>query len=995
MASQIDIELSAKLDKIDKALDSLVKSTESQAKAIQNQFSNAFLSIAAVATAALGAISFKEMIDSAIEADNTVTRLNVALKLAGNFSASTSAEFQALSTELERTTGVSDEVINSLFATAQALGFTVDETKNLASASVNVAALLGKDVQGTFDELARTLNGDLPRGLARAVPELKQFSKEALIGGAAVEFLSKRAGDAGAAVKDNFGGQLQIATVQLKNVFEETGKIITQNPVFVALLRRSAEVFAALAEAIARNSGEMIKFTTSAIVGFLTGLNAAIQFVDKFKIVLIALSVTLVQTFASSTIAAGITSFIGLIGKAVIAVYGFVTSITVARVQTLLFQSAITFGLSIAVAGLVQLFTTFENPLQLVALKFREAAVAVLTFLKTIAPKGAQAAFQKQIDELNKTIDQTRASAEKLAGAQDKVNDTNKNGIDTTLEMIKGLGDRASLETKLGNSATKASADRQKELKKEADLLKGDVSNSLKQLQTSLKNVGVSEKEQLGNTFKERTDLLDKAFKLGVLKEQELANLKFKANLDYQTQLTALEQKEAEKRAKIAQEAADAASQRLRIASAQAELVSSAAANPAQALFNPNVAIGKFQQEKGVTGEDIETAQLQTQIGALVGVTAEFVKGAEGAGKAVSGILGAVVNTLLPGIGGVAAQLFETLAQGPEKVKALVTSFVDAIPGIITTIASSIPIFFTAIIDQVPFLIDAIIASLDEVIIGLAKSIGPIVQSIIKSLINLPRLLADQVPIIVTAFIDEIPKIIFAFIDQIPILIDGIIMNLPRLIDGLIAGFINLVTILVDKAPDIITKLVEKAPLLISELISKLPLLIADLASRLPELAIKFVTAIISQTPDIAGAFSLQLIDKLPGIATSFLKNLLAGLKDGLDKLIKSLDPREKVGKFFSLNDDGGIGGFLRGIGLAEGGVIPQGFPNDTFPARLTSGERVISPGENERLSQFLDRAEQGGGTGAPQNLTVNLMIGEEQLANVILQLNQRGFRLQ
>jgi len=35
-----------------------------------------------------------------------------------------------------------------------------------------------------------------------------------------------------------------------------------------------------------------------------------------------------------------------------------------------------------------------------------------------------------------------------------------------------------------------------------------------------------------------------------------------------------------------------------------------------------------------------------------------------------------------------------------------------------------------------------------------------------------------------------------------------------------------------------------------------------------------------------------------------------------------------------------GLGGF--GKGLAEGGVVPEGFPNDTFPARLTSNEAVI-----------------------------------------------------
>lgn len=39
--------------------------------------------------------------------------------------------------------------------------------------------------------------------------------------------------------------------------------------------------------------------------------------------------------------------------------------------------------------------------------------------------------------------------------------------------------------------------------------------------------------------------------------------------------------------------------------------------------------------------------------------------------------------------------------------------------------------------------------------------------------------------------------------------------------------------------------------------------------------------------------------------------------------------------------------------GLAEGGIIPPGFPNDTFPARLTSGEAVIPL---DRLENMIDR---------------------------------------
>jgi hypothetical protein len=36
------------------------------------------------------------------------------------------------------------------------------------------------------------------------------------------------------------------------------------------------------------------------------------------------------------------------------------------------------------------------------------------------------------------------------------------------------------------------------------------------------------------------------------------------------------------------------------------------------------------------------------------------------------------------------------------------------------------------------------------------------------------------------------------------------------------------------------------------------------------------------------------------------------------------------------------IPGLIRPRGYVQGGIVPPGFPNDTFPARLTSGEAII-----------------------------------------------------
>jgi hypothetical protein len=46
------------------------------------------------------------------------------------------------------------------------------------------------------------------------------------------------------------------------------------------------------------------------------------------------------------------------------------------------------------------------------------------------------------------------------------------------------------------------------------------------------------------------------------------------------------------------------------------------------------------------------------------------------------------------------------------------------------------------------------------------------------------------------------------------------------------------------------------------------------------------------------------------------------------------------AGGFFGKG--GGLFGKIFGVGMAEGGIVPRGFPNDTYPALLTSGEMVV-----------------------------------------------------
>ena len=72
-------------------------------------------------------------------------------------------------------------------------------------------------------------------------------------------------------------------------------------------------------------------------------------------------------------------------------------------------------------------------------------------------------------------------------------------------------------------------------------------------------------------------------------------------------------------------------------------------------------------------------------------------------------------------------------------------------------------------------------------------------------------------------------------------------------------------------------------------------------------------------------------------VAAVALAVALTAITGGSSTLGGALKGLSTFGDFFKF----GFGKFA-GVGMAEGGIIPPGYPNDSFPARLSSGEAVI-----------------------------------------------------
>lgn len=218
-----------------------------------------------------------------------------------------------------------------------------------------------------------------------------------------------------------------------------------------------------------------------------------------------------------------------------------------------------------------------------------------------------------------------------------------------------------------------------------------------------------------------------------------------------------------------------------------------------------------------------------------------------------------------------------------------------------------------------------------------------------------------------------------------------------------IGGAVSDIVGILSQGPEEVKKQVQEfaraIPQLIQNIIEALPVLIETLARELPQ-------ALAKTFPFLAEKFALSLIKNMPQIVKGFADGLVEAAKQFVKELGNQI---KSVGGLFGGNKDGGGGGFTvqRGVadvltlglnevlgnpfGLAEGGRVPSDarFSGDRFPANLDSGEQVFSSDLSSRLEKFLN----GQSLGSTQPMIVNVNVGQQQLARVMLDINRNGFR--
>jgi hypothetical protein len=379
---------------------------------------------------------------------------------------------------------------------------------------------------------------------------------------------------------------------------------------------------------------------------------------------------------------------------------------------------------------------------------------------------------------------------------------------------------------------------------------------------------------------------------------------------------------------------------------------------------------------------EADLTSLQGQVQGILGVTQSILTGAKGAQEAIKGAIGFVTEIFLPGFGKQISEIIGILSMGPAKVRQLVRDFLAAIPQILESI----------IVSVIP-LITEVLSNAGEFVRNVIEAIGFGVVELLRAAPEIARQLLEAIPEVVDGLIrgaldfaaeliGAVPEIAVSFVET---LIDALLANIP--VFGDIFG---------DDEDERQKRREEQRSQLeedkafdrqrrFQRQLEDLELRQARRAKDLEDRQQRALADAIKAGRDQAfiNGLQFQQMQDTARLEGEFQKERALFLEDQARAEERARQDAENARRRAERDTQRRRereGGFLDDLtdfftnpigtiaGAAEGGMIPKGFPRDTFPLRGTSGEMIIPPGDTERLGRFLDDQEKGieQGTSSP-----------------------------
>lgn len=898
--------------------------------------------IAEAAVALLGLEKAAEFLGeatrAAVEADTALDRLNISLKLSGQFSEESAKHFEDLATHLAATSTATIPAIETNLALAKSFGLTNEQAEKVIKASLDLSAVTGESLTTAVEQLGRSYNG-YARGLSNTIPGVRELTKRQLEAGDAVDLVAKKFAGASEALSSTFGGALQRSKNNFEELLASIGRIITQNPLVIKIIQLFGEGFEALASKIKANAHEIGLFVNDGLVALAQKVPTAIDVIRG--------------------ISGGMNIFIQVLLEA-------------AKGILLLVKTASQFEvISTAITVMVKILAL--------------ATTSFLEFVGTVAKlPGASRALEAMgisVQDVQKKIESTNDGLFKLVNEFDAKKLTD--GLDSATKSVDGFGIKTNAVfskvddglTDLRDAAQEA-ADEIEEMgnkqvtaaARASDAIQNQTDQvfRLTQAQRGLITGGAS---FLGSSFSSFAGASGGGSGGGQVDVgAALATIQAATEKDGQDRIDQINHSRDLEAAALSQRFQAGLISAQQLSEAQTQLgIQTQQAISNQKYQNETALNKKLAEEKAKLEADNAKNAAETQAKQLAA-----------ANGIVSSGLGDIANIFLPGIGAAVTSILNVLALGPEKIQQLLDGIVSAVPVVVETIAKALPALINGLIQAIPKLIDALLQGIPAII----------------------NALLDGIPQIIASLISAIPDIILSFVENVPHIIEALVEGIPRVIGEFVAKIPQIIAEFVAKIPQIIQALVAEMPKLITALTIEMPKVAARLAQLMPEISRTLAFELIKSAPTIVAGFATEFF-KLPA---RIIHEIADGVKAVFQKIADLLSGKGVVNT---------VKDVISSIPtpFATGGTIPGGFPNDSFPARVESGEVIIPHTDTDRLRSFLDRQETAGASAGTDNrldqltaaigqqdtardLRVQLNIGERQLAEVILQLTRQGFRL-
>lgn len=286
--------------------DQAEKTGKQSAKAFETSFSgigSAFRAVGLAAGAAFAAAGLavgkiiKDGIAEARGAEDALNSLQAAFRAQGIPVQEASARFQEYASSLQNITTVSDDAIIASADVLVSIGKLRGEGLEQATkAALDLSAGLGKDLSTSFDLVAKAASGNtdaLSRYGIRVnenIPKSERFA-------AVLAQINGAFGGAAEAKVNTYSGALAQLTNRYNDVLENIGKMITESPVVVALIKALADQFLKMGNAVGKLQssgdvfGDLIKKGLEFGQSIIKYVIAPIElFYNTFKLVVQAVS---------------------------------------------------------------------------------------------------------------------------------------------------------------------------------------------------------------------------------------------------------------------------------------------------------------------------------------------------------------------------------------------------------------------------------------------------------------------------------------------------------------------------------------------------------------------------------------------------------------------------------------------------------------------------------------------------------------------------------